>query len=223
VFGNGANVWSTIATPEMEPQTGVRRNSTLVPFVVRRRFGSVFDFAATFMANLRASHPRCALVGPWLFGAALSGVFIFALYRLANAPPSPGVHTRSGPTLALTAASSSASSAAAGNASAVNASLSSPSAASRVATRPALEPEPLGTTRAAVASLSDEDDADENPRPSTTSAALRTQDLQLAPSRAERQLTSSGRAKAKGKAWSKRSKARARKARRSKRNHDFEP
>jgi hypothetical protein len=219
VFGNGASVWSTIATAEQELQTGVRRNATMVPFVVRRRLGRVFDFASTFMLNLRASHPRCALVGPWLFGAALSGVFIFALYRVANAPPSPGMHTRSGPKLAVvaastSAASTSAASAAAGNASAVNAGVSSPSAASRVATTPAVEPEPLGTTRAAVASLSDEDGADDSPRPGTT-GVLRTRDLQFAPGRSERQLASSGRAKAKGKAWSKRSKARARKARRS--------
>jgi hypothetical protein len=224
VFGNGASVWTSITTPEPELETGVRRNASRVPFAVRRRVGSVFDFGSNFMAHLRAVHPRWAAVGPWLFGAALSGIFVFALYQLANAPAGPGVHTRSGPAVSYAAASATVSSAAPSVREPAAASAVAPSAASASPSNgdvarpasPAADDEPVATTRAASIANDDTDAADEG------SDVLRTRDLKFASSRSERQATSSGRSKAKAKAWSKRAKARAaRKARRSQRAHDF--
>lgn len=224
VFGNGASVWTSITTPEPELETGVRRNASRVPFAVRRSVGSVFDFGSNFMAHLRAVHPRWAAVGPWLFGAALSGIFVFALYQLANAPAGPGAHTRSGPAVSYAAASTTLSSVApsvrepaaapAAAPSAPSASLSNGGVARPAS--PAAGGEPVATTRAASIANDDTDAAAEG------SDVLRTRDLKFASSRSERQATSSGRSKAKAKAWSKRSKARAaRKARRSQRAHDF--
>jgi hypothetical protein len=234
VFGNGASAWASITPPAPDLQTGVRRNAAVVPFAVRRTFGGVFDFTSNFMTHLRAVHPRSAAVGPWVFGAGLSGILVFALYQLANAPAGPGAHTRSGPVVSYAAASATLANAAVSNAAVSNAAASArePAAAaaapSALSARlsnggavrpepgsPAVDDEPRATTRAA--SMPNDDGAD---GASEGSDVVRTRDLKFASSRSERQVTSSGRskAKAKSKSWSKRSKARAaRKARRSSR------
>jgi hypothetical protein len=216
VFGNGASVWTSIAPPDPELETGVRRNAAVVPFAVRRSFGSLFDFGSNAMAHLRAVHPRWAAVGPWLFGAALSGIFVFALYRLANAPAGPGAHTRSGPAVSYAAASATVASAASARAPAAasaapstpSASLSSAGVERPAAANPGTDGEPVATTRAA--SMPNDDDAIGR----AEGDVLRTRDLKFASSRSERQATSSLRAKAKAKAWSKRSKARKARSRR---------
>lgn len=236
VFGNGASVWASITPPAPDLQTGVRRNAAVVPFAVRRTFGGLFDFASNFMAHQRAAHPRSAAVGPWVFGAGLSGILVFALYQLANAPPGPGAHTRSGPAVSYAAASAMVASAAVPNTalsntapsnaalsarepaaagaapSALSARLSNGGAVRPVPGSPAVDDEPRATTRAASMPNDGADGTAEG------GDVLRTRDLKFASNRSERQVTSSGRskAKAKSKSWSKRSKARAaRKARRS--------
>jgi hypothetical protein len=216
VFGSGASVWSSIPR-EPELQTGVRLTASRVPFAVRRSFGGVFDFASNLMAHLRAVHPRWAAVGPWVFGAGLSGIFVFALYELANAPAGPGVHTRSGPAVSYAAASTTLSSATvntrepAGSAapSGPSASLSNAGVARPAPATAADDARPASTTATAsipndTAAVDDEGDV------------LRTRDLKFASSRSERQATSA-RAKARAKAWSKRSKARAARKARSQR------
>lgn len=231
VFGSGASVWASITPPAPDLQTGVRRNAAVVPFAVRRTFGGVFDFTSNFMAHLRAVHPRFAAVGPWVFGAGLSGILVFALYQLANAPPGPGAHTRSGPVVSYAAASATVSSAAVSNAavssaapsarepaasaapSALSARLSNGGAVRPVPGSPAVDDAPRATTRAA--SMPNDDGAD---GANEGSDVLRTHDLKVASNGSERQVAASGRskAKAKTKSWSKRSKARkARKARRT--------
>jgi hypothetical protein len=226
VFGSGASVWASITPPAPDLQTGVRRNAAVVPFAVRRTFGGLFDFASNFMAHQRAVHPRSAAVGPWVFGAGLTGILVLALYQLANAPPGPGAHTRSGPAVSYAAASATVASAAVSNAAASArepaAAAAAPSALSarlsnggavRPVPNPTVDDEPRATTRAA--SMPNDDGAD---GANEGSDVLRTRDLKFASGRSERQATSSGRskAKAKSKSWSKRAKARAaRKARRS--------
>jgi hypothetical protein len=223
VFGNGASAWASITPPAPDLQTGVRRNAAVVPFAVRRTFGGVFDFTSNFMTHLRAVHPRFAAVGPWVFGAGLSGILIFALYQLANAPPGPGAHTRSGPVVSYAAASATVTTAAPSvrepaaspaAPSALSARLANGGAVRPVPSSPAVDDEPRATTRAA--SMPNDDGAD---GASEGSEVMRTRELKFASNRSERQATTSGRAKAKakGKAGSKRSKARARKARRSQR------
>jgi hypothetical protein len=136
-----------------------------------------------------------------LFGAGLSAVFAFALYHLANAPPRPGPHTRSGPTASHAAAAAPSP---------------APAAPSAKPTSLASRDELVATARASIAA---EDDGDE----STGSDVLRTRDLKLAPGRSEQPAASSGRAKARAKAKARqRAKARAaRKARRSQRISSF--
>lgn len=191
VLAPGAFEWTSIATPTADLQTGVRRSARVVPFRVRRGLGSVLDFLSNVMAHLRDVHPRWATVGPWLFGAGLSGIFVFALYQLANAPSRPGAHTRSGVAVSYEAASEAPHS-------------SEPAAAAVPAPRaPTVSaPASASTTNAAETSSADSD-------------VLRTRDLKFAPTRSQRQATASAEAKARAKA-ARRAKARAaRKARRS--------
>jgi hypothetical protein len=133
-------VWSSITPPPSELQTGVRRNVGVVPFALRRTFGSAFDFGANLRARVRATHPRWAALGPWLFGAGLSAVFAFGLYHLANAPTRPGPRTRSGPTASYAAAAA-----------------PSPAPATPSASLPSLpsREEPVATARASIAAEDD--------------------------------------------------------------------
>lgn len=198
----GASMWASITTPGPELQTGLRHHSAVLPFAVRRAVGGVLDgFAA-----LRSEHPRWAVAGPWLVGAALSGVFIFSLYRLANAPvntPLPGLSVAS------------AASAAAATASATL-DAPTPTAGASDATTSTTASATSRVDAAAGAS-----DAAE--RPSGNRDVLRPNDLSFAPSRSERQLTRSSRAKTKatsGKRSAK--KARARKRRRRSRGSSLD-
>jgi hypothetical protein len=219
-FGNGTSAWSTI-TPAPEPQTGMRSKAAALPFAVRRRFGSALDVGSHLVDHLRAVLPRRAAAGPWLFGAGLSGIFIFGLYQLASAPAHPASHTRDGAAASGPAASAAASGSAsrarepaAASATApdsLSASLSSGGAVRPGTTSRAAAGEPHTATRAAS-------------MPSDDAAATRSADgdvpgtteLTAASSRSDRGATSSRRAKAR--AWSKRTKARAaRTARRSQR------
>jgi hypothetical protein len=94
VFGTGGSPWASISSPEpQEPSEGhtvVRRSTGLLPYALRKAAGKVADIAST----LRYSHPRLAVAGPWLFGALLSGIFVFALYRAGSAPPDPSATTK---------------------------------------------------------------------------------------------------------------------------------
>ncbi len=223
VFGDGTSAWSTITPPTPEPQTAVRSKAAAVPFAVRRRFRSVLDFGSDLMSHLRAVHPRWAAVGPWVFGAGLSGIFISVLYQLASAPTHAGAHTRNDAAVSSTAASAAASrsdlrarepaAAAATAPSGLSASLSNGGAVRPLATSSAAAGEPHAATRA-----SSTPSADAAASNSADGDVPGTRTLKAASSHSDRRATSSGRAKAKAKTWSKRSKARAaRKARRSQR------
>jgi hypothetical protein len=92
VFGTVGSAWASISSPEMsephEPAEGhtvVRRSTGIMPYPLRKAVGKVADAAA----NLRQAHPRLAVAGPWLFGAALSGLFVIALYQVGAANSEP--------------------------------------------------------------------------------------------------------------------------------------
>lgn len=206
VLGSGAATWASIATPDPELQTVVRRKAGVVPFAVRRGLGRLLDGSARFTSQMRAAHPRWAAVGPWLFGAALSGIFVTSLYQLANAPMRSGSHAQGGPVLEQATASAQP---AAGSGSVAASARASSLAELRAAQSPAPAAEPLPVARSVST------DGAATPAALGEGAALRARDLRLAPSRAEQQATS-GRAKAKAKAWSKRS-SRARAARKARR------
>jgi hypothetical protein len=81
VFGPDGAPWASIVPPDGEGHTAVRRSPGFVPYAIRRAAGRLADLHA----SVRRVHPRLGAVGPWLFGAVLSAVFVFSLYQMGNA------------------------------------------------------------------------------------------------------------------------------------------
>jgi len=211
VFGDGgAAMWASITTAHAEGETGLRHHTPIVPFTVRRAFGGALDV----LSSVRHTYPRWAAAGPWLFGAALSGIFVFSLYRLANAPAISSAPAQSNASAASTAPSSRDGA----RLPAVPEADALPVPASRALTARASDGASAGAppgndpSRDAAASerLGGDDAASDD------SSVLRPRDLRLAPSRSERQLTRSHRAKAKAtSAAARKAKARAARKRRA--------
>lgn len=86
--------WASITTPLDVPSTGVRRKVGLLPALWRRVVASV---APRGVEPFGARGPFTAL-GPWLFGAALSAVFAFSVYRLSTLDARPSAHPAGGGT-----------------------------------------------------------------------------------------------------------------------------
>lgn len=196
IFGTDGPAWAS-RSPEKEVHTLVRRSTGVIPFSVRKAAGALADS----IAELRLSHPRLLAMGPWLVGAALSGIFTFSVYRLATAGTRPDAPTKNGLVTAR-ATSAEAPSAAAAIPRGVNPSLSSPAPA-----RSASNLERAESPKAAAAPRAGDVDPG-------AIAMLRTQDLRLAaPTRSDAQLSRSDRAKAKAAKASSARKAKARAAR----------
>jgi hypothetical protein len=206
VFGSDGPPWASSA-PEKEGHTLVRRSTGVVPFSVRKAAAALADS----FAELRLTHPRLRATGPWLFGAALSGIFIFSLYQLGAAGTRPGARTKSGWITARTTADEAPSAA-----TAIPLGVS-PAPASPAPSRAASILDRSELAKAAVAPRKDDiepGDIEPGQIEPGGSAVLRTADLRLAaPTRSAAQLSRSARAKAKSaKAWSAR-KAKARASR----------
>ncbi|HTV19815.1 MAG TPA: GYF domain-containing protein [Polyangiaceae bacterium] len=189
MFGDGgASMWASITTPNPELQTGLRFQSAVLPFRVRRALGKLLDV----LSRQRAEHPRWAAAGPWLFGAALSGIFIVSLYGLANTPAASRLPARSvDSAVAATASDSDA-----------------PSRASDARIEETTTRSPSPSPSAAELDV---------PSAASAAAVVRPNELSFAPSRSDRQLTRPSSAKAKPKATGERNtKARATRKARSK-------
>jgi hypothetical protein len=203
VFGNRGLPWANIAPPDSDAHTVVRRSTGVVPYPIRSLAGKVADLAA----RVRLLHPRLSVFGPWMFGAALSGILVFALYEFGASATRPGPHTKSTSTLAR----SSAHDARPVTATAATL-LAPPSAAAPASGSAALRVERASPMVAQAAGASKDSDASEDSDPGEGSAVttVRPVDLQLAkPSRAEASLARSARAKAKASKASSGRKARA--------------
>jgi hypothetical protein len=191
VFGTDGLPWASIALPDGEGHTAVRRSPSFVPYALRKAAGKVADFHA----SVRRVHPRLGAVGPWLFGAALSAIFVFSLYQLGNAS-TPSAKRQSSPVVARTATASErpAPPVVARAAALEPSSTRAPSAESAAAVRPesaaAVRPE------SAAAAPSEREAPDEQEDDSL--ATLHTNALNFAkPSRSETQIARSTRGKAK--------------------------
>jgi hypothetical protein len=170
--------------PDAEAQTLVRRSTSVVPYPIRKAAGRLADFNA----RVRVTHPRLAAAGPWLFGAALSGIFMLSLYELGAASTRPGAHSPSGSTASRTTAS--AERPLAVTASALPA--SAPPVSAKAPIEPMAPRETPPETRA------------------SSIETLRPVDLRLAaPTRADAPLTRSARAKARAAKKDRAAKARA--------------
>ncbi len=188
VFGTDGPSWASIAAPDNEVHTVVRRSAAVVPYSIRQAAGTLADYAA----SLRLSHPRLAAAGPWLFGAALSGIFILSLYQIGVASTRPESGTNSG-----------LSSAHAPNADARG-----------VAAR--VTPASIGPAPAALRSKATTESAPLGERAPEAVTGLSPIELRLAPTRVEAKLARSARAKDKARASKSRSaKSKARAARKA--------
>jgi hypothetical protein len=200
VFGTDGPRWATGASSEKEGHTVVRRSTGMVPFPVRKAVGSLADY----FAELRLSRPRLVAVGPWLFGAALSGIFIFSLYQLSASSSRPGAHTK----VTARAIPVETHAAAAATPAGISPSAPSPAPSNPAPSRAASSSEHDESPQAGAAPR--EDDAEPGASDVLRSAELPT----VESARSDAQLTRSARSKAKAKAWSAR-KAKARASRRA--------
>lgn len=169
VFGTDGPSWASIAAPDNEVHTVVRRSAAVVPYSIRKAAGTLADFAA----SLRLTHPRLAAAGPWLFGAALSGIFSVSLYQIGVAGTRPESGTNSGPSAAHAS------------------SADERGAAAR------MRPASISPAPAALRSGATTDGAPLRESAPQAATALRAIDLRLAPTRAEAKLARAARAKAK--------------------------
>jgi hypothetical protein len=187
VFGANGLPWASIIPPESEAHTVVRRSTGFVPYPIRNAAGRVADLNA----RLRLTHPRLAKAGPWLFGAALSGILVFSLYELGGTRP--GARTPSSTASRTTA---SGERPLASSATALPSSDPPASAKAPIPAEPTDPPETPPETRAGSVTT------------------LRPVDLRLAaPTRTEAKLARSERAKARAAKASGARKAKARSAR----------
>jgi hypothetical protein len=201
VFGTDGPRWASGASSEKEGYTVVRRSTAgMVPFPVRKAVGALADY----VAELRLSRPRLVAVGPWLFGAALSGIFIFSLYQLSASSSRPGAHTK----VTARAIPVETHSAAAAIPPGISPSPSSPAPSNPAPARAASSSEHDESPQAGAAPR--EDDAEPGAVDVLRSAELPT----VESARSDAQLTRSARSKVKSKAWSAR-KAKARASRRA--------
>jgi hypothetical protein len=196
VFGTDVAPWASGAPSDREGHTLVRRSTGMLPFPVRKVAGALADH----VAKLRLSRPRLVAVGPWLFGAALSCIFIFSLYHLSSASTGPGAHSKVTARVTPTDSPPAAAATPLG----VSPSPSSPAASNPAPARAASTPE-RGESPKATATPRDAEVA------RGADDVLRTADLQTVEStRSDPQLSRSARSRAKAKAWSaKKAKARA--------------